>query len=324
MKTKRYFSSPFPYLLALLITALYFAIPYIAQWISTHPTYNKYAGKQAANIAHYMQDGFFYPFGKWLNGTTQSILIFPYCIFILLLIRAFFIHTKKFWKYFILTGMTVLLFLYCFPNVLLFGESPKESIVKGTVSNGKIEYSKRVPFRGSNYSTYSFLCYLAERTFVHDSVRKTIVESYSKCETTVPNRTFILGETGSRHGGQFLPHRTHRNGMSVDFMTPLLKKGKKYRTNHVSNIWGYGLEFDDKGNRKKLSIDYEAMAQHLLALEQVAKENGLAIQKVIFDPVLRPYLLKTKIGQKIKHLPFTKNRVIVRHDDHYHVDFKLR
>jgi len=71
-------------------------------------------------------------------------------------------------------------------------------------------------------------------------------------------------------------------------------------------------------------MDFEAIAQHLYALKKSAKKNGLVIEKVIFDPVLRRHLKKTSVWSKIKHLPFSKKRVAWRHDDHYHVDFAER
>ena len=322
-KLKSYFLHPFPFVGALLISLFFITVPFISQWVSSYETYSGYAGKQATVIANAIQNILIYPFGKWLKGSHQYLVVFPYWLVLLLLIQFVVLKYKRLIKISLLGFVVVLFLLYCFPNVLLFGESPNPSQSIGSVSNGKIRYSKRLPFRGKNFTTYSFPGYLAGRTFVHDKLRKTILETYEKCLTTTPDRVFLIGETGRRHGGLFLPHRTHRNGLSVDFMTPLLKNGKPYTSHHIFNLWAYGFEFDNNGRWKKISIDYETMAQHLLALQATAKENGLAIQKVIFDPVLRPYLLATPTGKKIKHLPFTKNRVIVRHDDHYHIDFKV-
>jgi len=102
------------------------------------------------------------------------------------------------------------------------------------------------------------------------------------------------------------------------------KNGKPYNAHHIFTGWGYGYVFDNQGKNGELSIDYETMAQHLLFLYETAKENGLKIQKVIFDPVLQPYLFKTPTGRKLKgKFYFTRGRVVFRHYDHYHVDFGL-
>lgn len=307
-----------------LLAAFYFAAPQLAEWIVSDARYAKYAGKDATRIVEAIQVTLLYPFGKWLSTTPRYFLVIPYYFFLFLGIRYLLGHFKKFWK---ITGIVVLIsliLLYCFPGILRMFENDQASVSKGSVARGSIENAKRMYFRGKNFTTYSFPGYLVGRTYVHSQLRKAMVESYQACEQTCKDVTFVVGEIGSRKGGLFLPHRTHRNGLSVDFMTPMLKNGKSYRTHHLFNLWGYGLEFDDKGNKGSVSIDYETMAMHLIALEKAAKQNGLEIQKVIFDPVLRPYLLATPSGGKIKHLPYTKNRVIVRHDDHYHIDFKVR
>ena len=317
----RYFKHPSVYWTALLFTILFFCIPFIAEWITSDPTYAKYAGRDVTRIAQYVQSGFVYPFGKWLGSSWRSFIVFPYLFLVFGTLRFLFVRFKKFWKIAGISAIGLYVFLFLFPNTLMILENNKESISKGTVANGSISNAKRVQYRGINHSTYSYTCYLFGRTFAHSKVRNTILDAYQYCEQTCPEVDFVLGEIGSRHGGHFPPHRTHRNGKSVDFMTPLLKNGKPYQANHLFNLWGYRLEFDNKGSTGNVSIDYETMAKHLLALEKAAKENDLRIQKVIFDPVLRPYLLATPTGKKLKHLPFTKNRVIVRHDDHYHVDF---
>ncbi len=316
--------SRFVIILTLLFSLFYFLMPTIADWIVSDPTYLKYAGKDADRIVNYLQKTFIYPFGKWLKGSSRYWIVIPYYFFLIAGIRYLLGRFKKLWK---ITGIGLLViffFLYLFPNIFQLFENSRPSIVHGSVSRGYVENAKRMYFRGDNYTTYSYPGYLAGRTFAHDKVRQTMLDAFEVCETTCPDITFVVGEIGFRNGGQFLPHRTHRNGMSVDFMTPLLKKGKHYRSHHLFNLWGYRFEFDNKGKKGNVEIDYETTARHLLALDQAAKKNGLKIQKVIFDPVLRPYLLKTPTGQKIKHLPFTKNRVIVRHDDHYHVDFSKR
>ncbi len=219
---------------------------------------------------------------------------------------------------------TVLLVLYIFPDFLLFGEKPVSSISQGHISNGSLAEGKRVNFRGENYSTYSFSLYLLGRTHAHEKVRRTILDAYQICKKTSPNTKYILGEIGWKNGGDFLPHRTHQKGTSVDFMSPYFKYEKSFSRNHIFNLWGYKLEFDKEGNTDKYQMDFEAIAQHLYALKKAAGKNGLIIQKVIFDPVLRKHLRKTRVWSKIDSLPFSKKRVTWRHDDHYHVDFAER
>ena len=321
---KRYFKHPFPYLAALAIALLYFALPAICQWVAAKPTFADYAYLDASRICHSIQRKMVFPFGKFLSKVQRGYLVFPYWIVLFLLLRTVFIHTKKIW-YYAGAGLTVLLFvLYLFPGTLQLLENDAKSKSIGHVANGRIENSKRMNFRGENFTTYSFGGYIFGRTYVHDRVRTIMLESYAACETLCPDVTFVVGEIGRKKGGKFLPHRTHQSGLSVDFMTPLLKKEKHYRSfSHIFNLWTYRHEFDNDGHMGKVSIDFETMAKHLYELHKATRKEGLVIQKVIFDPVLRPKLLATTYGPKIKHLPFTKKRVIIRHDDHYHVDFGI-
>ena len=90
------------------------------------------------------------------------------------------------------------------------------------------------------------------------------------------------------------------------------------------NKFGYGIEFDKKGNYKEYKIDYEAMATHLAALYKEAQTASIGITRVIFDPDMQPDLFKAKDGEFIKtRMTFSKNQAWVRHDEHYHVDFDI-
>jgi len=318
----------YPFVPALVMALLFYALPSIAHWIAADEMFRN-ATRQSSNIARAIQSGLIYPFGKWLPTTWEYILVFPYWLIVFSIIGFFYKKTKKFWKWVFIAFLSLYLFFFIFPDTLLWLENSKPSISSGTVSNGNIKNAKRIPLRGNNYTTYSYTCYLLGRTFVHDKVKHTVLDAYSICEESCPNKKFLLGETGHRRGGSFLPHRTHRNGLSVDFMTPLLN-GKNNRVKlhyfnyHLFNLWGYGMDFDNNGNGNKGNIDYETTAKHILALEKAANKNGLRIQKIIFHPSLRKKLLATVSGKKISHLPYTKNPVIIRHDDHYHIDFAVK
>ncbi len=324
---KKIFSRKTPFVLAFLVSVFFISCPSLAKWIATHPAFRN-STNAALDIAQSIQYGMIFPFGKWLGSPWKYIIVFPYWYLVFSLVFEFVSRTRKFWKWFFIIAFLLHGILFVFPDTLLLFENNKPSTSKGSVSRGSVADAKRVPMRGKNYTTYSFWGYLFNRTYAHDKVKQTILNAYETCETSCPNTRFLLGEIGFPNGGKFLPHRTHRNGMSVDFMSPL-KKGEKYlgtgyhRYNFL-NLWGYAFEFDEDGKDGKREMDFETMALHLQALDKSAKNNGLYIQKVILHPDLRNKLLQTKEGKRIKHLPFTKNPVILRHDDHYHVDFGAR
>ena len=200
-----------------------------------------------------------------------------------------------------------------------------ESTCYGTTANGQLDNGVALPSSGPNFESYTSLGGFLGRTYVHSRVRDVIVNSYKALETSRPETVYVYGETGKKHGGSFKPHRTHQNGLSVDFMVPIVDS--KYRSiplpTNVFNKYGYGIEFDAKGQHGSYRIDFEAMAAHLLALKQEADRSGIGMWPVIFDPVLQPLFLNTQDGPLLteESISFTKKRSWVRHDEHYHVDF---
>lgn len=307
---------------ALIISILFWSLPYIAEALVKHPTF-RYASSDAAKIARYLQNVFLTPFGKYQTSLVNNFIVFPYFWLLFFGLSWLYNRFRKFLNRFFLGVFSFTVLLFIFPNTLLWFESDAPSRSTGSVSNGKIENAKRLPFRGANFTSYSFPGYLAGRTFVHEKIRKTVLDAFDICKETCPEVCFLIGETGRKKGGRFMPHRTHQNGLSVDLMTPLLKNKSPYHSSHLFNLWGYGYEFDENGKTGNISVDYQTLAKWIAALDKASKKNGIQIQKIIFDPILRKQLLKVKGGKAIQHLPYTKNRVVIRHDDHFHIDFKI-
>ncbi|MGH7519396.1 MAG: penicillin-insensitive murein endopeptidase [Gemmatimonadales bacterium] len=196
----------------------------------------------------------------------------------------------------------------------------------GSPERGWLEHGGRLPTRGSNFVTYSYLGSLLGRTSVHSAVRAAVVDAYASLHVAQPDLTFVYGETGWPRGGRFWPHRTHQNGLSVDFMVPVRdQRGRSVRL--PTPPWrkfGYGIEFDSTGRWKGLRLDFEAMALHLDYLEQTARQHGLTIEVVIFASELQPALFATTSGRTLrKRIRFSTRPAWVRHDEHDHVNFRL-
>jgi penicillin-insensitive murein endopeptidase len=152
-----------------------------------------------------------------------------------------------------------------------------------------------------------------------------MLDSYMALEEITPEVRYVYGETGWPWGGRFRPHRTHQNGLSVDFMVPVTRNGTSTALPTTPfNKFGYALQFDQEGQSGDLRIDFEAMAAHLDALDVAAQQHGLRIALVVFAPDLQRRLYETELGTTLRHrLTFNVNPSWVRHDDHYHVDFEL-
>ena len=231
----------------------------------------------------------------------------------------------------ILIVLSILFFLGCLTlffgnSVFILFESDEPSISIGTPASGSLINGKRLPTRGENFVSYSYLGALLGRNSVHHKVRDTVLDTYAELATRFPDKTFVYGETGWPGGGSFAPHKTHQNGLIVDFMVPVIKDGRSVPLPaSVFNKWGYGIDFNRQGGYKNYQIDFEAMAAHIGILALTAQKHGLRVSRVIFAPDLQPLLFETDAGRLIKgRIAFSRNPSWVRHDDHYHVDFEIR
>ena len=202
----------------------------------------------------------------------------------------------------------------------------KKSACYGNTKMGRLEHGVKLPGKGVNFVSYGTLPELSGRTYVHSTVRDIIVEAYKVLEQTHPDKVFKYAETGFKSGGLFWPHKTHQNGLSVDFIVPVVNTAGQsvYLPTSPLNKYGYNIEFDNKGNYKDIKIDFDAMAAHIVTLHKMARKKRVDIWRVIFDPKLQPYLYATSNGSYIKkHIKIPKKRSWVRHDGHYHVDFDI-
>lgn len=217
----------------------------------------------------------------------------------------------------------VILILLFLPSIV----SAQESICYGTTSSGRLEGGVKLPSEGINFVSYSKTAEIMGRTYVHSIVRNVIVDSYKILETEAQDKVFKYAETGFKNGGKFKPHKTHQNGLSVDFIVPVTdEQGKSVHlpTNFLNKL-GYTIEFDEKSRYREYSIDYEAMAAHIVSLHKMAKKYDVDLWRVIFDPKLQYNLKRTKYWPYLKtHIQFSQKRSWVRHDEHYHVDFIVK
>lgn len=195
----------------------------------------------------------------------------------------------------------------------------QESQCFGQSANGRLENGVKLPISGENYESYSRVASLAGRTYVHSKVRDILLDSYEMLQYDHPAFKFKYGETGFADGGQFKPHKTHQNGTSVDFFTPMKDaRGKPaLLPTHAFNKLGYAIELDADGRWRGMEIDYFALAAHLAALQKAAQQHGVKITRVTFAPSLQPPLFASVLaGQLPPREVFTTRAAWVRHDEH--------
>ena len=220
----------------------------------------------------------------------------------------------------------IILIIYGGNDVLILWQSHAPSQSIGSIANGRLVNGKRLPSRGDNFVTYSRLGSLIGRNGVHHQVRKAIIESFDKLYQDYPKYRYMIGEASWLRGGRIKPHKTHQNGLSVDFMVPVVDEANRTTllASHIFNKFGYGVEFDQDGKTSDAQIDFEAMAMHIYYLHQSCVANRIQIALVIFDPILQKRLYMTHHGKLLKgKIRFSASHVWIRHDEHYHINFSL-
>ena len=209
-------------------------------------------------------------------------------------------------------------------------ENNQSSISKGTVSNGHLENGKLIPYFGKNFRYFDTESYLSSRAYTNNEVYSIIIDSYKELEAEEPNRFFYLMELSNKEGGKIFPHRTHQNGLSVDFMIPKIKDNKPFYGLDTLGKDHYFLNFNNNGEYDQdttIKADFNLIAKHIIILNKQAKNHGYKISKVILKLEYKDKLFSTEYGKLLEKsgIYFAKNLTPLinnLHDDHYHIDFE--
>lgn len=205
-----------------------------------------------------------------------------------------------------------------------------KSTSTGSVSNGSLKNGKLVPFSGPNFFYFDETSYLSSRAFLNNKVLNSVLEGYQQLNQNHPGRLFRIMECSHENGGKLWPHKTHQNGLSVDFMMPKIKNTLPYYGLDSLGTQHYWLSFNNQGQYQKdtsISIDFELIAEHLLILQKKAKKQNLKVAKVIIKIEMKDELFKGKFGKQLKEsgiyiVKSLSPAINALHDEHYHVDFK--
>ncbi|MBB3696906.1 hypothetical protein KMW28_22315 [Flammeovirga yaeyamensis] len=259
---------------------------------------------------------------------------------------------KKRYKFLVFLILSPIVIIGVMSVNQVFTKNKGQSVSRGTRANGSLENGWLIPYSGNNFNYFSYISYfLMENGYVHHKVYQAVVDSYAALEKSQPEKHFTIMECSDKNGGPVWFHKTHRNGTSIDFMSPKIKNGKVYKDLDNWGLFHYVLEFDTEGKLQKkypytdfihpqigksvsnyldpeVEIDFETMAQHILALDDACKKNGIRISKVILMIELKKKLFATPSGKKVlaRGIPFaTKlpDAVNRMHEDHYHIDFNI-
>jgi penicillin-insensitive murein endopeptidase len=200
--------------------------------------------------------------------------------------------------------------------------APSESF--GTPAAGHLVHGKRLPIAGENYLAYSRFGALLGRTNVDLRVRDTVLDACAQLAAANDRRVYQYGETGWPGGGRFWPHKSHENGMSVDFLLAARDaNGPKLLSCWPWNQFCYGLHFDAQGKLGSLEMDRGATIAQLRALAAAAPHHGLKIKVVILDESLRDLLLAEPAGATLREVIwFNTQKPWIKHDQHFHADFE--
>jgi penicillin-insensitive murein DD-endopeptidase len=233
----------------------------------------------------------------------------------------------------------------------LFHSNKGISISHGSRFTGYLENGFLLPYTGDNFEYFSWTSYyIMDNAYVNNQVGEVVLKAYSLLEEQQPENQYVLMECSDHFGGPLLFHESHKNGLSIDFMSPKIKDNTPYTGLDGWGFAHYFLEFDSKGvllvkypflnyistklatvfaqgfMEQEVSINFEMIAQHLLALQEATKGTNVRIRKVIFKLQLKDELYSGTYGKKLLKsgiplatiLPKSTNEM---HEDHYHVDF---
>ncbi|AZQ64913.1 hypothetical protein EI427_22055 [Flammeovirga pectinis] len=258
-------------------------------------------------------------------------------------------------KYFTILSCTIIIISIGFLSFReLFHTNKGQSVSHGTRFNGTLERGWLLPYRGENYGSFSGISYyLMDNAYVNNKVSRSVLDSYESLNNTISNDCFYYYMECSDHsGGNLYLHRSHENGLSIDFMIPKQQEGKPYTFLDHWGLFHYFLETDYLGNYKQrysllnflnpllskiigkvfipsnISNDFRKVADHILALDIACKKNGISIKQVIIRIEFKEKIFSTPSGQKLlsrgvyfaKKLPPEVNEM---HDEHYHIDFNI-
>lgn len=221
------------------------------------------------------------------------------------------------WRRILLIAPFVLASLAFAPMLVADAAGALPSACHGATNGGWVRGATRPPIRGGNFRTYCLLCVLALRTYGHAPAVDAMLDGYAELARTRPRTTYVYGEIGHPWGRRFPPHRTHRNGLSFDFMVPLTE-GTLPTT--WRNRFGYDAAYGSDGRGDGGRIDFAALADHLVALDRAARERSGSIALVVLAPDLQDAVRAAANGA-LDDMRFNRRPSWVRHDDHYHVDF---
>ena len=220
---------------------------------------------------------------------------------------------------------STILFFACLPSELGNANPSAESISYGSGGCGKLEGGQQLPCEGANFEAFTWFACALGRTYLHPLIADTIAEAYGALRARYPERRWQYGDFSKQHGGPLSPHRTHQNGRAADFFFPVVdEQGAAAQVPiNVFNHFGYGLNFRPDGRLGTMTVDWNALADHLLALEAAGKPRGVSIQKILLNHPLQTTFFRE--APAVRHLKprFNRKAVWSPHNEHYHVVFDI-
>jgi penicillin-insensitive murein endopeptidase len=201
------------------------------------------------------------------------------------------------------------------------------SASSGSSSRGSLSGGRAFLPQGRGHVTCSVLSSALGRQHAHERVVAAVTAGLNEASGRT-GRRFVLGEAAWPRGGDFRPHRTHRNGLSVDLFLPF-EDERGRATMPLFSPWSWsGYRFDlEEGDRLgRHRVDWSDLAEALVGIAAAAEDEGLVVERVILAPDLQPLLLAEGRRERLRGLASRLNERASwwRHDEHVHLDFRLR
>lgn len=205
-------------------------------------------------------------------------------------------------------------------------------------ASGALAGTRSLPPMGRGYRTHSLLGSALGRQYAHHAVIESVVAAAATLHEAEGGLVDIA-EIGHRRGGRFSPHVTHRDGLSVDILTPM-RDAESHAPARLGtalwNLYGYCWRIDDRSHRlaglgwdatsgprlcptlaidSDKEVDFDRLRRLLQELDREARGRGGRLRIVIVDPSFIAPLAGVGV-------PLT-SRAWIAHDDHVHVEFRF-
>ncbi len=200
--------------------------------------------------------------------------------------------------------LAFIVFLMVLPGIIFSQLSYNREIIDRPNVSVISNIAYKLPFRGENYKFYGTVRYhISGRAFVNNKVYNTFIEAQHLSNHNMPGIQMRLLKSSGNGRGRLNPQKLSVSGNYIVFMSPLKRNEKPVKFYYRTGLFRCFYRFDRDGKAKqksRLYIDFEALAQYLINLDNAARLFGLKVNTVTLRREFIKKLYGTSLGQELE------------------------